>query len=478
MRFLRWVVALVTAACVLTGGQAPAEAGTRTLTVGPEGEYASLEAALAAARDGDTIFVEGGLYQGPVVVEKSVNLVGRGWPEITGNGSGTVVRILAPGASIAGFKVTNSGRSMNTEDAGIWVEGEGITVAHNDVSDVLFGIVAKHARNVVITGNRIEAKRDLPEGEVGDGIRVWYSDGAQVLNNEVGYFRDCLIDFTKEAVIRNNVVHHGLIGLHVMRTWDVVVESNYTYENSVGIYLMFGTGAIARHNISVDNGGPSGYGIGLKEMNDVVLEENWIARNRVGIYFDNSPMYREVPNYIRRNVILNNETGMLFTPVTNGNFIGENDLIDNFTQVSLTGGGRLGQNDWTPDGNGNYWSNYAGYDADADGVGDWPHREDGLFERLMDREPKLRWFRFTPAASAVDFAARAFPAVAPQPLLEDEAPRMAPQLHAPVPDAGDQPRGLVGVGLGYLAGALLLAGRLLLPQASLGPKLRRGGDTT
>jgi len=469
---------LVTAAVVLLGGQASAAAAGRTLTVGPQGEYASLEAALAAAGDGDTVLVEGGTYPGPVLVEKSVNLVGRGWPEITGGGSGTVVRITAPGASIAGFRVTSSGRSMDREDAGIWVEAEGVTVAHNDVSDVLFGIVAKYARGVVITGNRVEAKRYLPEGEVGDGIRVWYSDGAQVLNNEVSYFRDCLIDSTRDAVIRGNVVHHGLIGIHVMRTWDVVVEDNHLYENSVGLYLMFGTGAVARRNISTDNGGPSGYGIGLKDMNDVVLEENWVARNRVGIYFDNSPMYREVPNYIRRNVILNNETGMLFTPVTNGNFIGENDLIDNFTQVGLSGGGRLGQNDWTPEGKGNYWSNYSGYDADADGVGDLPHREEGLFERLMDREPKLRWFRFTPAASAVDFAARAFPAVAPQPLLVDEAPRTAPGLDAPAPADSAQPRGLVGLGLGYLAAALLLAGRLLFPQASLGPGLTRGGNAT
>lgn len=475
MRLATWAIALVTAALALCGSVAWA-ASARTLTVGPEGEFASLAEALEAARDGDTVLVEGGIYPGPVEVAKPVALVGRGWPEITGAGQGTVVRITAPGASITGFRVTSSGRSLDREDAGIWVEAADVTVAHNDVSDVLFGIVAKHAQNVVIQGNRVEAKRDLPEGEVGDGIRIWYSHGAQVLNNEVGYFRDCLVDSTEHAVIRGNVVHHGLIGVHVMRTWDVIVEENRLYENSVGLYLMFGTGAVARRNIATDNGGPSGYGIGLKDMNDTRLEENWIARNRVGIYFDNSPMYPDVPNYITGNVILNNETGMLFTPVTNGNFIGQNDLIDNFTQVGLAGGGSPGKNHWTPDGQGNFWSDYSGYDADADGVGDWPHREEGLFERLMDQEPKLRWFRFTPAASAVDFAARAFPAVAPQPLLVDEAPQMAPRLQAPLPDAPDQSGGLIGVGLGCLALAALLAGGLLRRHASLGAEPARGGD--
>jgi nitrous oxidase accessory protein len=83
-------------------------------------------------------------------------------------------------------------------------------------------------------------------------------------------------------------------------------------------------------------------------------------------------------------------------------------------------------NQWTVDGLGNHWSDYEGYDANGDGAGDVPYAPLRVFEGWLDRQPDLRWFWFTPAASAVDAAARAFPLAAPDPILTDERPAMAP----------------------------------------------------
>ena len=110
-----------------------------------------------------------------------------------------------------------------------------------------------------------------------------------------------------------------------------------------------------------------------------------------------------------------------------------NSFVDNEEQMALAGGGRPGNNAWTVDGVGNYWSNYAGFDADDDGLGDIPYVSQRLFEELTRREPTLRLFLYSPATDALDFAARAFPVVRPQPKLEDSAPLMAPRIPEAAP---------------------------------------------
>jgi nitrous oxidase accessory protein len=55
--------------------------------------------------------------------------------------------------------------------------------------------------------------------------------------------------------------------------------------------------------------------------------------------------------------------------------------------------------------------------------------EASLFHNLLATEPILRLFSHTPAQSAIDLAARAFPVFQPPPILEDRAPlSVAPKL--------------------------------------------------
>ncbi|MDX1632295.1 MAG: ATP-binding cassette domain-containing protein, partial [Thermoanaerobaculia bacterium] len=150
-----------------------------------------------------------------------------------------------------------------------------------------------------------------------------------------------------------------------------------------------------------------------------------------------------------------------------------NSLLENREQVAIAGGGGDPEaNSWRS----NYWSDYRGYDADEDGFGDVPHRSDKLFESLMDRNAELRLFSWSPVVQAVDFAARAFPLVKPDPKLTDPVPRMEPEVPAGPPRlGGPEDRGLLSAGIGLAALALLLmAGPGL--ALSRGATMRRMSD--
>jgi nitrous oxidase accessory protein len=401
-----------------------------------------------------------GIYPAPLTIDRPVTLVAEPGAVIEGNGRDHVIVVAAPDVTLRGFVVRNSGDSLDQEDAGILATAARVTVEGNRLENTLFGIYLKNAPNSVIRGNTVLAK-DLPEARRGDGIKVWYSDSPRVENNYVEGSRDLVIWFSPHGIIRGNRVEHGRYGLHFMFADDQTIEDNILVSNSVGIYLMYGKGLTLRHNRIEDNHGPSGYGIGLKDIDDALIEDNQLIANRVGAYVDGSP--REPNAFVRftHNLFAYNEIGVTMLPLVQRNTFSANTFADNGEQVAVAGSGDLMRNYWSEDGVGNYWSDYAGFDADRDRVGDLPYAAASFYESLLGRYPELRLFQLSPAAQALDLAARAFPIFQPHPKLADPAPLMAPPVVAwPQPGAAAAGRQTLfaAAGLVVLALAVVLGG--------------------
>ncbi|MHC5023907.1 MAG: NosD domain-containing protein, partial [Planctomycetota bacterium] len=262
-------------------------AGTVACMVATRGAAAdwSLAEALAAAPDGATITVPSGVHPGPIVIDRPVTLVADGAAIFDGGGSGDVVRILAPDVTIRGFLIRNTGASLDRENAGITVLAPRATIEDNTLEDVLFGIYLKDAGSSIIRGNRIGGKR-VAIARRGDGIRLWYSPDAVIEDNVVHQSRDVVMWFSRGTRIRRNQVTDGRYGLHFMYSDDNVLEDNRLEGNSVGAFLMYSRNLVLRRNIFLRNRGPSGYGVGLKDMDRILAEENLLLGNRVGVYLD------------------------------------------------------------------------------------------------------------------------------------------------------------------------------------------------
>lgn len=398
-----------------------------------------LSRAVAEAKPGDTIEVTGGVFHGNLIIDKTLSLVGIDQPVLDAQDMGTIITITAPDTVIRGFTLRNSGDKLLTEDAGVNVGAPNALIENNHIEDVLFGIYVHSGPGTILRGNIIDGK-DLDIARRGDLIRIWDSDDVLVENNVTIDGRDAVLWYSERLTLRGNEFTHGRYGLHFMYCDDAIIEGNRLTNNSVGAYLMYGRRMTLRDNLIGFNRGPSGYGIGLKDMDDSIITGNRFLDNRVGAFVDGSPRELTSTGVIEDNLFAYNDIAMEMLPSVRRNQIRNNSFIENEQQVVISGGGQLEANEWSVGGRGNYWSDYPGYDANADGLGEIEYRAERLLDSLIGRRPELRLFLYSPVINAVDFAARAFPLVRPQPILVDNYPLMQPPLpdNAPMPRANEE----------------------------------------
>lgn len=443
---------VVLVACVGLG-----DAGAMTRQVGRDARPQALAEAISNAAAGDTILAVGGVFAGNIVIHRPVTLIGEDWPVIDAGGAGTIIEVAAPDVTIRGFVIRNSGTSLEAEHAGVSVGADRTSVIGNRIEHVLFGVYMREADDCLVQDNRITGYARLGPARQGDLVRAWYSNRVLIENNVLESGRDLIVWFSEHSIVRGNRVSGARYGVHLMYDHDCEVSNNTFIRNSVGAYLMYSRRIVLTGNAMAYNRGTSGFGVGLKDLDDSSLIDNCIVDNRVGVFVDNSPREVDSSMLLRGNIIAYNDQGMLLPPSVERTRITDNSFMDNYEDVAVPGGGRALRVVWL----GNYWSDYAGYDADGDERGDVPYRSDELFEDLIGHHPRLRVFVYSPAMQALSLAATAFPVVRPQPKLVDDAPRMNPLFPSEPPVVGTEsawPLGaaaflMLGVGIVLALGA-------------------------
>lgn len=396
----------------------------RVLRVGPEGEFSTIGAALAAASPWDTVTVAPGVYRERLRVDRPAVLRGEGWPVVDGGGVGHVVEALAP-LEISGFVLRGSGQRVDTEDAGLMVRGAPARIEGNRLEDVFFGIYLKDAPGSLIRGNAVRGK-PLPFSRRGDGIRLWHSSRTRIAGNAVEETRDVVVYFSDGLSVEDNLVRGGRYGLHYMYSHHNSFRRNRFEGNQVGAFIMYSRDIELRENVFAAAEGMGGMGLGLKDSDRVRAEQNLLVGNAIGIYLDNSPTGRDVTNRFEGNLLLRNGTGVHLLPAVRGNEFRGNDFVKNRRPVAVAGGAaarQAAQNEWR----GNYWTEYAGFDADGDGAGDTPFAHARLVDHLVSRHPDLQLFALSPALRLVDALSRFFPLLRPEPVAVDPAPALEPR---------------------------------------------------
>ena len=378
-----------------------------------------LQTIIDGAEKGAIIVLKPGVYDGPIVIRKSVTLDGAGKATIDAHGKGTVITIKASGVTVQNLRLIGSGDQHNDIDAGITIEGNFNVIKNNIIEECLFGVSIQQSNNNVIRRNKISSKSDAELGTRGDSFRLWYSRNNIIEENIVTKSRDFVVWYSADNIIKNNNISDGRYGLHFMYSRYNLVEDNTFLRNSTGIFLMYSDSVVLRGNHVFRAQGAAGVGIGFKEASNLDIFNNEILYNGVAMYLDVSPFQPDTTNRIYRNTIAFNDTGVMFLNDWKGNEFMDNRFMNNIRQVAVSTFATANRNIWQ----GNFWDDYEGFDLNKDGIGDRPYRLNVYADRLGMDVPHAAFFRGTPVLGLLDFMEKLAPFTEPMLMLEDKMPR-------------------------------------------------------
>ncbi len=391
----------------------PMLAGAATVSVKP-GE--SIQQAIAKAQAGDTIEIARGQYQENLIIDKKLTLKGIHRPTIRGGNHGDTIRIVSPDVVIDGLIVRDSGDSLKDQNAGIYIyPGSHRSIVRNcDITYNLFGLWIEKANDVLIENNLITGKREYNSSQRGNGIQLYNTKGARIIGNNISFVRDALyVDVSHHAIFRGNKLHHSRYGSHYMNSYYNLWEDNDSYFNRGGLALMEVRDQIVRNNRTWGN---SDHGIMLRTMQDSLIENNVIAGNSRGFF-----IYDVEYVNIKNNLVVDNRVGVHLSAGSTRNQVEGNDFISNREQIRYVGA----KNETWGAESGNYWSNYLGWDRNADGVGDLAYEANDMVDRLSWRYPSTQLLLASPAVQALRLVSQQFP-VLRVPSVIDPKPRMHP----------------------------------------------------
>ncbi|WKV12977.1 nitrous oxide reductase family maturation protein NosD [Marivirga harenae] len=365
----------------------------------------------------DTIIIKPGVYyENLISIEKPLTIIGEVGAIVDSQEGDEIFIVQSDGVIIQNLTLKNIGVSYIKDRAAIRLNRvRDVKILNNTLINTFFGIYLQKSNNCIVDGNKVIGGAQ-DESTAGNAIHIWQGKRIQVTNNEVSFHRDGIyFEFVDESYIANNLSKNNMrYGLHFMFSNYDQYENNRFQDNGSGVAVMFSKHIEMRDNQFLDNWGGASYGLLLKEISDGSIENNNFSRNTVGIYAEGANRLS-----IKSNLFHNNGKAMDIKGNSLDNQIIKNDFVGNTFEVLTNSKSNLNHFE------GNYWSQYSGYDLNKDGIGDVPHRPVNLFAIVTDKIPAASMLLHSFLVNSLDAAERLFPQFIPEQLI-DQKPKIKP----------------------------------------------------
>jgi nitrous oxidase accessory protein len=389
----------------------------------------TLQSAIDAASDGDSLLLGEGTYSGSVDVHRSliVSGVGDGASIVDGEGSAHVILVSAPDVTIKGLNIRHSGEVAEDENSGIFItdKGDRAIIHGNHLQDNLIGVYLKGPQDALVRNNVIIGSQFHRMNDRGNGVYLWNTPGSVIKDNVIRYGRDGIfVNGSRDNVFSGNHMSDLRFAVHYMYANDSEVSNNISVNNRSGFAIMFSDRIIAKNNYS---SGDIDRGLFFNAANYSEIAGNRVVGAERCVFIYNANF-----NQISNNSFEQCFIGIHFTAGSEKNEIYANAFIDNRTQVKYIGTRYI---EWSKEGQGNYWSDNAAFDIDSDGIADQIYKPNDLVDQIVWRHPLAKLLLNSPSMQLLKWVQSEFPALHPGGVT-DSKPLMAPVEQRPAP--GDE----------------------------------------
>ncbi len=354
-------------------------------------QYAKIKDAVNNAVTGDTIQVDPGVYyENDIVIESTItelSIIGAD-PQTTiidGMGNGTIFDMDGTNVYITGFTIRNAGNghtAIASEKPGPSGSNDYHRIINNIITTSVYGISLGYSnRNEIVNNTFINnplggislsssANNNITRNIIKDsayGIRLSNSATNTIAANNItltSYAVHITGATSTGTIIKNNVLSGRVAGIF-SSSGTTTIDHNTIWDGSSGIYLQ-GTNALSAivdYNIIIN----SSYGIRLYYF-EAITTGHTIRNNKVAYSEWAIETTYSYGNTFKANWLEENTYGV-FMAFSSSNTFYQNNFVDNVMQAYAG----TGSNTWSSGGQGNYWSDYTGIDANENGIGDTPY---------------------------------------------------------------------------------------------------------
>jgi len=373
---------------------------------------------LSRAASGDTLRLSPGVYFEVLTLTQPVTLDGGGGATIDGQGQGSVITLDGPDITVTGLTIIGSGSSHQTIDSGVRLTktAQRARVTDNLLQGNLYGVDVHGAEDALVARNVIEGRRDRRMNARGNGVYVWNAPGAIVEGNDIRWGRDGIfVNTSKRNIFRDNLFRDLRFAVHYMYANNSEVSGNVSIGNHLGYAVMFSKRVRITGNVSLND---RDHGVMLNYTNNGVISGNYVRGATGKCTF----LYNSHKNDFTGNWFQGCGIGIHFTAGSEGNRIVGNAFVGNRTQVKYVSTKWV---EWSEQGRGNYWSDFAAYDVDGNGFADTAYRPNDSMDHVLWTQPAAKLLLGSPAVQLVRWSQSAFPALLPGGVI-DSYPLMNP----------------------------------------------------
>jgi len=355
------ILVLLTSSCLFMS--LPAKANSKTVVV-PD-DYATIQGAIDAANEGDTVFVKKGNYQEETLeISKSISLVGEDvketeiyfvTPLVDKQILGATIQVRSTAFSVNADEVTISGFTLNSKEytpiydmEEFSANGDGIKIIDNIIGKNFIldfkGDQLSVIGNSVLSGLRADGSNQTITRNVILGLAS-FGNWSRIFENTIN----------SSLTLRGSFNQISDNALSTIKLWDA--NSNLITNNTFTSLHVGYDGRACSNNMISKNSiiGPDDFGILMSAGSNNLFHDNLIY------------------NYTAGYGVAIGGNGL----VAENNIFYRNLFINNDLHVSagweVEGAGNI----WDNGEEGNYWDDYTGSDSNRDGIGDVPYTVEG-----------------------------------------------------------------------------------------------------